>query len=112
MMETDATRGLVVNLGNPEEHTILEYAELIRELTASDSQFVFTEPAVADDPQRRRPDIERARSLLRWEPRVGLRDGLSRTIEYFRRELVDEAVGAPPAREKHEPVATSAGGAA
>jgi nucleoside-diphosphate-sugar epimerase len=87
MMESNATSGMVVNLGNPEEHTILEFAEMIRELTGSNSEFVFTEPAVGDDPQRRRPEIERARSILGWEPQVSLRDGIARTIEYFRGEL-------------------------
>ena len=87
MMERDAASGKVVNLGNPEEHTVLEYAELIRELTRSSSEFMFTEVAVGDDPQRRRPDISRARAVLGWEPTVGLKDGLRRTIEYFRNEL-------------------------
>ena len=86
-INSDAARGQVINLGNPEEHTVLEYAELIRDLTGSQSQFAFTEPAVGDDPQRRRPDITRARSVLSWEPEVGLRDGLSRTVDYFRNEL-------------------------
>ncbi|MBI2953540.1 MAG: SDR family oxidoreductase [Chloroflexi bacterium] len=88
----DDASGQVVNLGNPEEHTVLEYAELIRELAGSRSSIVFTEPAVGDDPQRRRPSIEKARTLLGWEPRVGLRDGLAETIAYFRSELT------PPAR--------------
>jgi nucleoside-diphosphate-sugar epimerase len=112
MMESDATTGVVVNLGNPEEHTILEYAEVIRELTGSASEFVFTEPAVGDDPQRRRPDIERARALLQWEPRVGLSDGLARTIDYFRRELAKAPVEAPPSWLKREHIAANAGGAA
>ncbi len=87
MMESDSTTDEVVNLGNPEEHTVLEFAELIRELTGSSSEFVFTDPAVGDDPQRRRPDISKARALLGWEPVVPLRDGLSATIAYFRSEL-------------------------
>ncbi|MGE5594437.1 MAG: UDP-glucuronic acid decarboxylase family protein [Hyphomicrobiales bacterium] len=86
VMASESTRGEVTNLGNPEEHTVLEFARIIRELAESDSEIVFTEPAVGDDPQRRQPDITRARALG-WEPRVGLRDGLARTIEYFRREL-------------------------
>jgi nucleoside-diphosphate-sugar epimerase len=101
-MECDAARGRVVNLGNPEEHTILEFAELIVELTQSSSAFVHTPVAVGDDPQRRRPDITRARELLSWEPRVSLRVGLARTISYFRKELSIEnapvlAVGQPVA---------------
>lgn len=110
MMESDATAGMVVNLGNPEEHTILEFAELIRALTGSSSEFVFSEPAVGDDPQRRRPEIERARTLLGWEPRVSLRDGLARTIAYFREELSAPQYAASPVRVAHEPVAAESGG--
>lgn len=86
-MESQDVRGQVVNLGNPEEHPVLQFAELLRKLADSDSEFVFTEPAVGDDPQRRRPDITKARALLGWEPQVSLLDGLSRTITYFREEL-------------------------
>ncbi|HZR99362.1 MAG TPA: UDP-glucuronic acid decarboxylase family protein [Chloroflexota bacterium] len=77
------TTGLVVNLGNPEEHTVLEYAELIRELTGSSAEIAFR-PLPADDPTRRRPDITRAREVLGWQPRVPLREGLERTIAWFR----------------------------
>jgi UDP-glucuronate decarboxylase len=72
-----------VNLGNPAEFTILELAELVRELTGSASRLVF-EPAPPDDPTRRRPDITLARTRLGWEPRVPLRQGLEKTIEWFR----------------------------
>jgi nucleoside-diphosphate-sugar epimerase len=76
--------GRVYNLGGPEEHTIREYAELVLELMPdSSSNITYLDP-VPDDPSRRRPDISRARSELGWEPRVALRDGLSKTIEYFR----------------------------
>src|SRR5262249_8024259 len=92
-MESAVARGEVTNLGNPEEHTILEFAELIRELAGSGSELVFTEAAVGDDPQRCCPDIAKARRLLGWEPRVSLRDGLQQTIAYFQRELGLEAVG-------------------
>ena len=77
------TTGLVVNLGNPEEHTVLEYAELIRELVGSSVEIHFR-PLPADDPSRRRPDITRARERLGWEPRVSVREGLGRTITWFR----------------------------
>ncbi|HWO93918.1 MAG TPA: UDP-glucuronic acid decarboxylase family protein [Dehalococcoidia bacterium] len=87
MAESDAAGGEVVNLGNPDEHTILEFAELVRELTGSRSEIVFRDYAVADDPRRRQPDITKARRLLGWEPIVGLREGLTRTIDYFRAEL-------------------------
>jgi nucleoside-diphosphate-sugar epimerase len=92
VMESDAASGEVINLGNPAERSILEYAQMIRELAGSSSQVVFTAYAVGDDPQRRRPDITKARDLLAWEPSIGLEDGLSRTIEYFRSEItVQEA---------------------
>lgn len=71
-----------VNLGNPDERSMLEFAETIRRLTNSRSPIV-TGPLPEDDPKRRRPDISRARALLGWEPRVGLETGLQRTIEYF-----------------------------
>jgi nucleoside-diphosphate-sugar epimerase len=86
-MRSETARGEVINLGNPEEHSIFDYADLIRDITGSTSPMVFTEPAVGDDPQRRRPDISKARHLLGWEPRVGLREGLDATVAYFRREL-------------------------
>jgi len=71
-----------VNLGNPQETTILELAERIIELAGSRSEIVF-EPLPQDDPRRRRPDIALATSTLGWVPRVRLADGLSRTIAYF-----------------------------
>ena len=86
-MESDGASGEVINLGNPAEHTISEYARMIRELAGSSSEVIFTDYAVGDDPQRRRPDITKALDLLAWEPRVSLEDGLSRTIEYFRSEI-------------------------
>ena len=72
-----------VNLGNPREMTILEFAEHIRRLTAAKSDIVF-QPLPEDDPKQRRPDISKAKSLLGWEPRVLLDDGLRQTVEYFR----------------------------
>ena len=72
-----------VNLGNPREMTILEFAEHIRALTGTKSAIVF-QPLPEDDPKKRRPDIGRARQLLGWEPKVGLDEGLRETIEYFR----------------------------
>jgi dTDP-glucose 4,6-dehydratase len=72
-----------MNLGNPEEYTILELAQLIREFTQSASSIVFG-PLPADDPQQRRPDITLATQTLGWKPTVSVRDGLQRTIEYYR----------------------------
>lgn len=72
-----------VNLGNPEEHTILEFAELIKELTKSKSKLIF-KPLPIDDPHVRCPDITKAKRELRWEPKMKLRDGIIKTIEWFR----------------------------
>jgi nucleoside-diphosphate-sugar epimerase len=72
-----------INIGNPGEFTMLELADLVRELTGSRVPVVFG-PLPADDPTQRRPDITRARTLLGWEPQVPLRDGLTRTIAWFR----------------------------
>ncbi|GIW39857.1 MAG: epimerase [Candidatus Binatia bacterium] len=82
-----------VNLGNPEEMTILEFAHLVRRLTGSRSEIVFVVPEderTRDDPHTRRPDITKARKLLGWEPRVPLEEGLRRTIDYFRQILFPE----------------------
>jgi dTDP-glucose 4,6-dehydratase/UDP-glucuronate decarboxylase len=79
-MESPHTRGEVLNLGNPEEHTVMEIAEMVRRLTDSDSTFVFTDPAVGDDPRVRCPDIGKARALLSWEPSTSLEVGLRRVI--------------------------------
>ncbi|MBZ5621349.1 MAG: SDR family oxidoreductase [Acidobacteriia bacterium] len=72
-----------VNLGNPCEMTILEFAEYIRRMTGSRSEIVF-EPLPVDDPQQRKPDITKARGVLGWEPQVSLEEGLRPTVEYFR----------------------------
>ena len=73
-----------VNIGNPyTEHTVAELAELVVEVTGSSSEIVY-QPLPVDDPTQRQPDITLARSLLGWEPKVGLREGLSRTADYFR----------------------------
>jgi len=72
-----------VNLGNPQEVTVLQLAQTIVRLAGSQSPIVFQELPV-DDPKQRRPDISKARRLLGWEPEVGLEDGLARTLEYFR----------------------------
>jgi nucleoside-diphosphate-sugar epimerase len=95
-MFTPATSRAVVNLGNPEEHTVLEYAHLIRELVGTEVDVVHR-PLPKDDPTRRRPDIARARELLGWEPRVGLRDGLARTVEWFRAATASSPADAPSA---------------
>ncbi|MDE3136261.1 MAG: SDR family oxidoreductase [Acidobacteriota bacterium] len=73
-----------VNVGNPREMTILEFAEQVLKYTGSKSGIRF-EPLPVDDPKRRCPDITKARQLLGWEPRVTLEEGLPRTVEFFRR---------------------------
>jgi len=72
-----------VNLGNPSEMTILEFAEYIQRITGTRSTLVF-EPLPEDDPRQRKPDIAKARAVLGWEPLVSLEEGLRRTVEYFR----------------------------
>ena len=88
LMETDGLAGEVVNLGNPEEHTILQFAERIVALSESADGIVF-EPLPQDDPKRRRPDISKAKQLLGWEPEVSLDDGLTRTLAFFRQRLAE-----------------------
>lgn len=76
-----------VNLGNPSEMTVLEFAKVVQRLTGGKSEIVFVTPRderTKDDPHIRQPDITRARTLLGWEPRVPLEEGLRRTIDYFR----------------------------
>lgn len=79
----DGLAGLVFNIGNPEEHTILEFAQIVAEV-AGVALTTVNRPLPPDDPTRRRPDISRARHLLDWEPKVPLAQGLARTIEDFR----------------------------
>jgi dTDP-glucose 4,6-dehydratase len=81
LVESD--EGRPVNLGNPREMTILEFAEKILAATGASCPVAFRE-AMADDPKQRRPDISRARASLGWEPKVALEDGLARTVEWFR----------------------------
>ena len=79
-----------VNIGNPHEMTILEFAHKIIELTGSSSPVVFVHPEdarVRDDPKLRKPDITRARNLLGWEPEVGVEEGLRHTIEWYRNRI-------------------------
>ncbi|CAK9816973.1 UDP-glucuronic acid decarboxylase 1 [Anthophora plagiata] len=75
-----------INIGNPVEHTIEEFALIIKDLVGTNSKVVEL-AAVEDDPQRRRPDISRAKKYLNWEPKVPLAEGLKKTIMYFAKEL-------------------------
>ena len=83
-MATDETVTGPLNLANPAEFTMLELAELILELTARRSTIIHLQLPM-DDPKQRQPDIAMARQQLGWEPNVALREGLERTIAYFRR---------------------------
>ena len=76
-----------INIGNPTEMTIRQIAETIIEMTGSKSRIVY-QPLPEDDPKIRRPDITRARTLLGWEPKVDLREGLTKTIDYFRTKVL------------------------
>ena len=84
--ESGASMHEPVNIGNPRELTVLEIAKLVLKLTRSSSQIAY-HPLPADDPKVRRPDITRARTLLKWEPHVELEEALCRTIEYFRKVI-------------------------
>lgn len=75
-----------VNLGNPDEHTIREFAEIIIDLTNSNSKIIYM-PLPKDDPTRRKPDITLAQKELDWSPKVDIRDGLMNTINYFEQKL-------------------------
>ena len=72
-----------VNLGNPDEFTILNFASLVKEKTKSKSEIVFEELPV-DDPRQRCPDISRAKEVLNWEPKISIEEGLDKTIKWYR----------------------------
>ncbi len=82
MMATGAEVTGPINIGNPGEFTIRQLAEMVIELTNSNSKIVF-EPLPSDDPKQRKPDITKAREILHWEPKTPLREGLQKTIDYF-----------------------------
>lgn len=79
----DSLKGEVINIGNPNEKTILEFATIVKELTQTKSEIVY-EQLPGDDPKKRKPDITKAKNLLHWEPKISLEEGLQRTIEYFK----------------------------
>ncbi|MCL5264944.1 MAG: SDR family oxidoreductase [Chloroflexi bacterium] len=83
----DGTKGDVFNLGMPDERTVLEFAQMIKSLAGSSSPIVFTPYLSEDDPNRRCPNIDKAKDKLRWTPNVKLEDGLTATIEWFRTKL-------------------------
>ena len=81
---------LPVNIGNPNEFTILECAKMVLKITGSKSQLRH-EPLPPDDPRQRRPDITKARQLLQWEPKIDLETGLRLSLEYFKQAVSAEA---------------------
>lgn len=78
---------LPINVGNPDEYPIRRFAEIIRQLTGSTSPLIYTDFVTPDDPKQRQPDITKARKILGWEPKVGLEEGLQRTLRDFRARL-------------------------
>ncbi|MGC9035584.1 MAG: GDP-mannose 4,6-dehydratase, partial [Verrucomicrobiia bacterium] len=84
LMMSDET--LPVNIGNPCEITVLDFAREIIRLTGSRSQIVF-KPPFPDDPKQRRPDISKAKRILKWEPKVPLYEGLAKTIDFFKQRM-------------------------
>lgn len=85
-MFSDKAMGEVINLGNPNEFEILELANLVKKLTNSRSKIIFKD-LPEDDPKRRCPNIDKAKRLLNWEPKISLEKGLKRTIQYFKKEF-------------------------
>jgi dTDP-glucose 4,6-dehydratase len=78
-----------VNIGNPNEFTILECAQHVLKVTGSKSKISY-EPLPEDDPKQRRPDITKARQLLGWEPRIDLETGLRMSLDYFKKAVAEE----------------------
>jgi nucleoside-diphosphate-sugar epimerase len=90
MFAPPETRGVIFNVGNPDERTIENFARIIRELCGSEAPIKYL-PALQDDPSRRCPDITRIKTLLGWEPQVPLEEGLRKTIGWFRTALAETA---------------------
>lgn len=86
LMDKNDIRGEVINLGNPSEYTILELATKIIDMISTESQIVHEEKPI-DDPERRKPDITKAKEILGWEPKIPLEEGLQKTIKYFKQNL-------------------------
>jgi nucleoside-diphosphate-sugar epimerase len=82
----DGISGEVFNVGNPEEYSVIETAMIIKEMTGAKSEIVFR-PPLEDDPKKRRPDISKIKRVLGWEPKTPFREGLKRTIEWFKQKL-------------------------
>jgi len=87
LMETPDSITGPINIGNPDEFSIKELAEKVIEITGSKSKITF-EPLPTDDPTQRKPNISKAKELLKWEPKIKLEEGLVKTIEYFKKTLI------------------------
>lgn len=87
LMFSEDTAGEIVNIGSVDEHTVREYAEIVKRITNSSSEISMSEQLPQDDPLKRRPDISKAKQLLNWEPKVLLEEGLVKTVQYFRDKL-------------------------
>jgi len=77
------TSGEIVNLGSTEEHTVTEYAKLVKKITRSNSEIVYNEKLPEDDPKKRKPDITKAHCLLDWSPKISLEEGIKKMVNYF-----------------------------
>jgi UDP-glucuronate decarboxylase len=93
---------LPVNLGNPDEYTVKDFASYIKEITGSSSEISFL-PATQDDPTQRKPDITTAKRELGWEPKVTVKEGLEKTIAYFSRVLEESGEIIPTGQEASRP---------
>lgn len=87
LMEYPDTNKQIVNLGSTEEHTVREYAEIIKRLTNSESEIIFIEPLPENDPMKRKPNISKAKKLLNWEPTISLEKGLKYMISWVKNNL-------------------------
>ena len=100
VMESTEASGQVLNLGNPVERTITEYADAIVAAVGAPRHYIYTEPAVGDDPQRRRPDIERIGALIGWQPQTSLEQGLKETVAYFRETFAGQRAADEDGRQE------------
>ena len=88
MMESENANGEIINIGNPTEYKIIEIAHLVKKLTNSESKIIFL-PLPEDDPKQRKPNIEKAKMLLNWEPKVSIEEGLKQTIKMYKKKLAN-----------------------
>lgn len=89
-MFSQKAKNETLNIGSPEEHTVLEFATIIKKLLRSRSKIIFSEKLPQDDPKKRKPDITKAKKLLNWYPKIKLETGLQKTINYFKKYLYEK----------------------